>query len=194
MTKGADAAIAALEQRLGHRFSDRSLLQTALTHASAIGSGSANYQRLEFLGDRVLGLIIAGMLLTAFPKASEGELATRLTALVRNEACADVAVSLDMGAAIRLGAGEAQSGGRRKAAILGDVCEAVIGAVYLDGGLAAAEGFIDRNWRSRMEAWKGSMRDAKTTLQEWAQGRGLPTPAYEIVGRSGPEHAPSTLR
>lgn len=193
MTKRADIALAALEKRLGHAFTNRDLLVTALTHASATDSGAATYQRLEFLGDRVLGLAIAEMLMVAFPKANEGELAQRLTALVRNESCADVARDLDLGSAIRLGAGEAQSGGRWKAAILGDVCEAVIGALHLDGGIDVARRFIDAHWRAKMletPRSTASLRDGKTTLQEWAQGRGLGTPTYEIVARSGPDHAP----
>lgn len=189
MSRGGAAELSALEDRLGHRFADRTLLVTALTHASA-RNASASYQRLEFLGDRVLGLVIAEMLVAAFPGAAEGELAQRFTALVRNEVCADVARALELGPAIRLGSGEAQSGGRSKAAILGDVCEAVIGALYLDGGLGAAKALIALHWRERMETWQGSMRDAKTILQEWAQGRGLPTPTYTIVDRRGPDHAP----
>lgn len=190
MTGQGDRGLAALEKRLGYSFVDRSLLITALTHASAATAGARTYQRLEFLGDRVLGLVIAEMLMVQFPEAEEGDLARRLTALVRNESCAAVAQALDIGSAIRLGAGEAQSGGRSKAAILGDVCEAVIGALHLDGGIDVARQFVQSHWRPRMLAWKGSLRDAKTTLQEWAQGRGLGTPAYEIVGRSGPDHAP----
>jgi ribonuclease III len=190
MRRGGDAALAALEGRLGYAFSDRKLLSTALTHASASNSSAASYQRLEFLGDRVLGLIVTEMLLSAFPGAPEGELAQRLTALVRNETCAEVALELDLGSAIRLGQGEAQSGGRKKAAILGDVCEAVIGAIYLDGGLEPARKLIEGSWRERMESFTGTLRDAKTTLQEWAQSRGHATPSYAIVGRTGPDHAP----
>lgn len=190
MKKSGIAAIEALEARLGHRFADRKLLETALTHASAAGGGRASYQRLEFLGDRVLGLAVSEMLIEAFPKAAEGELAQRLTALVRNESCAEVAMALDVGAAIRLGIGEAQSGGRTRAAILGDVCEALIGAIHLDGGIDAARRFVRTNWEARMQAWRGTMRDAKTTLQEWAQGKGIGTPAYAIVGKHGPDHAP----
>lgn len=190
MKKGGGASLDALEARLGHHFRDRSLLEAALTHASAMGAGRPNYQRLEFLGDRVLGLAVAEMLLEAFPRANEGELAQRLTALVRNESCAEVALALDVGSAIRLGPGEAQAGGRAKAAILGDVCEALIGAIHLDAGIDAARLFVRANWESRMRAWRGSMRDAKTTLQEWTQGRGIGTPTYAIVGRHGPDHAP----
>jgi ribonuclease-3 len=190
MKKGGSAAIEALETRLGYAFADRRLLDTALTHASAASGRRASYQRLEFLGDRVLALAVAEMLNEAFPEANEGELAQRLTALVRNESCAEVAIALDIGAAIRLGLGEAQSGGRTRAAILGDVCEAVIGAIHLDGGIDAARRFVRANWEARMRAWKGTMRDAKTTLQEWAQGKGIGTPAYAIVARQGPDHAP----
>jgi ribonuclease-3 len=194
MKPGGGAAVTALERRIGHEFSDRKLLLTALTHASAMGDFTApvraSYQRLEFLGDRVLALVVAEMLLEAFPRAPEGELAQRLNGLVRNETCADVALALDIGQAIRLGGGEAQSGGRWKAAILGDVCEAVIGALHLDGGIDAARRFIAANWRERMLNWHGPLRDAKTTLQEWVQARGLPTPTYRIVDRSGPDHAP----
>jgi ribonuclease-3 len=190
MRKGGSAAIEALEARLGHHFADRKLFETALTHASAASGGRASYQRLEFLGDRVLALAVSEMLMETFPKANEGELAQRLTALIRNESCADVAIALDVGAAIRLGVGEAQAGGHTRAAILGDVCEALIGAIHLDGGIDAARQFVRANWEARMRAWRGSMRDAKTTLQEWAQGKGIGTPAYAIVGRHGPDHAP----
>ena len=187
-------SLSSLEDKLGHHFRDRDLLERALTHPSAVAEGNlspaASYQRLEFLGDRVLALVVADMLIAAFPEAEEGELARRLTGLVRNESCAEVALEAGLSAWIRLGGGEAQSGGRRKAAILGDVCEAVIGALFLDGGLEAARAFIERNWRARMTNWTGPLRDAKTTLQEWAQGRGLATPRYTIVGRSGPDHAP----
>lgn len=183
-----------LEERLGHRFATVTHLERALTHASAVAEAhlapGESYQRLEFLGDRVLALVIADMLLNAFPEADEGELARRLTGLVRNESCAEVAIEIDLGNWIRLGGGEVQSGGRRKAAILGDVCEAVIGALFVDGGLPAARAFIQTNWRGRMMNWSGPLRDAKTTLQEWVQGRGLPAPKYAIIERSGPDHAP----
>jgi ribonuclease-3 len=191
MTGGRDDTFSQLERRVGHDFADRNLLKRALTHSSAAGKrAGGSYQQLEFLGDRVLALAIADMLLAAFPKASEGELARRLTALVRNETCVAVARELELGDATQLGGGEAQSGGRTKAAILGDVCEALIGALYLDGGVEPARQFIERHWRSRMLEGDAARPDAKTALQEWAQGRGLSTPAYAIVKRSGPEHAP----
>jgi ribonuclease-3 len=191
MSSAREDVFAALERRVGYEFADRSLLKRALTHSSAASKrGGGSYQQLEFLGDRVLALAIADMLLAAFPKASEGELARRLTALVRNETCVAVARELELGEATQLGGGEAQSGGRTKAAILGDVCEALIGALYLDGGAEPARRFIEKHWRSRMLDGDAARPDAKTTLQEWAQGRGLLTPTYAIVKRSGPEHAP----
>lgn len=182
-----------LEARLGHVFADHGLLERALTHASAADVGDVgrdSYQRLEFLGDRVLGIAVATMLLEAYPAADEGELARRLNHLVRRETCADVAIELGLDRAVRIGAGEAQAGGRRKSAILGDVCESVLAAVYLDGGFAAATALVERYWRPRMLDFLAARRDAKTTLQEWAQGRSLAAPAYEAVDRSGPDHAP----
>ena len=149
-----------------------------------------SYQRLEFLGDHVLGLVISDMLFRSFPKANEGELSRRLADLVRKETCAEVAREIDLGSAIKLGGAEAQSGGRERTAILGDVCEALIGAVFLDGGYAGASALIDRFWRERMMMVKRPRRDPKTLLQEWAQGRGLPTPAYREVARTGPHHDP----
>ncbi len=186
-------SLEALQARLEYTFKSREALVRALTHRSAVPGDRVaheSYQRHEFLGDRVLALVVAEMLFKAYPKAEEGDLARRLNQLVRRETCADVAVALDIGAAIRLGAGERQSGGRRKEAILGDVAEAVIAAIYLDGGFEPAKAFVERNWRPRMEQLSGTLRDPKTTLQEWAQGRALPTPAYEAIDRSGPDHAP----
>jgi ribonuclease-3 len=130
----------ALEARLGHRFADRSLLELALTHTSAVGTPSASYQRLEFLGDRVLALTVAGMVYRTYPQADEGELARRLNALVKRETCAEVARELKLGEAVRLGSGEAQSGGRGKSTILGDIAEAVIAAIHLDAGFEAEIG------------------------------------------------------
>src|SRR4029077_18525994 len=129
-------------------------------------------------------------LFRAFPKANEGELSRRLADLVRKETCADVARALDLGAAIKLGASEASAGGRRRLAILADVCEALIGAVFLDGGYPAASGMIERLWGERMRAPARPLRDPKTVLQEWAQARGLPTPNYREVERTGPHHDP----
>lgn len=193
MTARRDKARDALAHRLGHEFSDIDLFDRALTHISALSGENAragSYQRLEFLGDRVLGLAVAEMLVAAFPDAEEGELSRRLAELVRAEACADVALAMDIGPAIRLGQGEAHSGGRRKKAILADVCEAVVGAVFIDGGFDAARGVVDRFWRERMLNPRRPLRDGKTALQEWAQGQGLPPPLYQEVGRAGPDHNP----
>jgi len=182
-----------LEDRISYRFSDAAMLECALTHISALKGArnrAGSYQRLEFLGDHVLGLVISDMLYRAFPKADEGELSRRLADLVRKETCAEIARTIDLGAAIRVGSSEANAGARTRPAILADVCEAVIGAVYLDGGYKAAEGLVERLWQVRMSAKTQPLRDPKTVLQEWAQARGLPTPAYREVARSGPDHSP----
>ncbi len=182
-----------LEGRIGYRFADAAMLEIALTHISALKGArnrAGSYQRLEFLGDHVLGLVISDMLFRAFPKADEGELSRRLADLVRKETCAEIARSIDLGAAIRLGSSEANAGARSRLAILADVCEAVIGAVYLDGGYQAAEALVERLWQVRMSAKAQPLRDPKTVLQEWAQARGLPTPVYREVARSGPDHNP----
>jgi ribonuclease-3 len=182
-----------LEERVGYRFKDGALLDCALTHISAL-KGSRNragsYQRLEFLGDHVLGLVISDVLFRAFPKADEGELSRRLADLVRKETCAEIAVTVELGSAIKLGSSEANAGGRKRPAILADVCEALIGAVYLDGGYPAAEGLVERLWQVRIQAKAQPVRDSKTVLQEWAQARGLPTPVYREVARTGPDHSP----
>jgi ribonuclease-3 len=183
----------ALEDRIGYRFADASLLDRALTHISALGGPrhrGGTYQRLEFLGDHVLGLVISDMLFHAFPKADEGELSRRLADLVRKETCADVARAMNVGPALRLGSSEAQGGGRDRTAILADVCEALIGATYLDGGYEAAAKLIEQFWGERMRMPARPLRDSKTVLQEWAQARGLPTPAYREVERRGPHHDP----
>jgi ribonuclease III len=185
-----------LETRLGYFFRDPQLLKRALTHVSAAPSEDerlSSYQRLEFLGDRVLGLVVAEMLFENFPKAQEGELSQRLAHLVRRETCADAARDWGVGPFIRLGVGEAQTGGRKKTAILADVCEALIGSVFLDGGFPAARELVRQAWHSWMLAPQRPLRDAKTALQEWAQARGLAAPAYVVIERSGPQHAPQFL-
>jgi ribonuclease III len=186
-------AAADFEKRIGYRFNNPALLEQALTHISAL-TGARNragsYQRLEFLGDHVLGLVVSDMLFRAFAKADEGEMSRRLADLVRKEACADVGRAIDLGAAIRLGASEVNAGGRSRIAILADVCEAMIGAVFVDGGYPAAAALIERLWSERMRTPARPLRDSKTVLQEWAQARGLPTPAYREVERKGPDHNP----
>lgn len=188
MKPGKD--VEAFMDRLGHRFADPSLLQRALTHSSLSSPTRPDNQRLEFLGDRVLGLVMAEAVLAADPDAREGLLAPRFNALVRKEACADVARQIDLGAAMRLGKSEMSAGGRRRVALLGDAMEAVIAAVYLDAGFAAAQTVILALWGERIATVEDDARDAKTALQEWAQARRMPPPMYEEVGRSGPDHAP----
>ena len=186
-------AATVLEERIGYHFTDPSQLEIALTHISALRGArnrAGSYQRLEFLGDHVLGLVISDMLYRAFPKADEGELSRRLADLVRKETCTDIARSIDLGVAIRVGSSEQTAGARTRPAILADVCEAVIGAVYLDGGYKAAGQLVERLWEVRLQATAQPLRDPKTVLQEWAQARGLPTPAYREVARSGPDHNP----
>lgn len=184
----------ALEERVGYQFLDKTLLERALTHISALSGGPQNrvasYQRLEFLGDHVLGLVVSDMLFRAFPKANEGELSRRLADLVRKETCADVARAIDLGASLKLGSSEQQAGGRKRATILADACEALIGAVFVDGGYAAAAKMIEQFWHERMLSPPRPLRDAKTMLQEWAQARGLPTPVYREIARTGPHHDP----
>jgi ribonuclease-3 len=179
-----------LEHAIGHVFADRALLERALTHVSAADTRVASNQRLEFLGDRVLGLVIADLLYARFPDAPEGDLSRRLASLVRKETCAEVAAEWGAPDFVRLASGEAQSGGAHKDAILGDLCEAVIGAVFLDGGFDAARAVVRAGFAPRVDQVSKVRRDPKSALQEWAQGRGLPPPAYEIVGRRGPDHAP----
>jgi ribonuclease-3 len=178
----------ALEARLGHAFHDKSLLGQALRHASA---GTASNERLEFLGDRVLGLVVAEKLYALFPGDPEGLLAVKLNALVRKEACAHAAEAAGLSADLILAQSEARSGGRQKAVILAGACEAVIAALYLDGGMEPARRFIERYWADMFGALDRNMRDAKTTLQEWAQSAPLKTmPLYRLLRREGPDHAP----
>ncbi|MFK7875325.1 MAG: ribonuclease III [Paracoccaceae bacterium] len=184
------AELIAFSERIGHRFSNPALLIEAVTHASVSTADKSDNQRLEFLGDRVLGLVMAEVLLARDPRAAEGLLAPRFNALVRKETCADVANQIELGAVLRLGRSEMLSGGRRKLALLGDAMEAVIAAVYLDGGFEAARDLVLQLWGSRVATVKEDARDAKTTLQEWAQARALQPPKYEQTGRSGPDHAP----
>ena len=187
------AETSGIEGRIGHTFADPALLVTAMTHVSALKPSrkrGESYQRLEFLGDRVLGLIVSDMLYRSFPNADEGEMSKRLADLVRKESCADVAKSLGRADDVKLGAVGAGAGARLRKSVLGDICEAVIGAVFLDGGYAAAKQFVETNWTERMKKPRQPLRDPKTVLQEWAQGKGLPTPVYREVERTGPHHDP----
>jgi ribonuclease-3 len=190
-TSAEGRAIQDLSERLGHDFDKPELLRRGLTHPSAASRRADNYERLEFLGDRVLGLIIADLLLQRFPAEAEGQLARRHAAVVRREALAEVAINLKLGEAIFLAKGEDDAGERENPAILADSCEAVIAALYLDGGLEAARSLVVKYWSPLIEAdRKRPPRDAKTSLQEWAQGRGLPLPNYRETHREGPAHGP----
>jgi len=184
------AELKGFAERLGHSFVKPALLQQALTHGSMASPHRDDNQRLEFLGDRVLGLVMAEALLEADPHAAEGLVAPRYNALVRRETCADVARALDLGAVLKLGRSEMKSGGRRKEALLADAMEAVIAAVYLDGGFDVARTVVLRLWADRIGQVEDDARDAKTALQEWAQARGENPPAYIEVDRSGPDHQP----
>lgn len=180
----------AFEARIGYEFKQPELLIRALTHSSMSSPTRLDNQRLEFLGDRVLGLVIAEALMAGDSEASEGQLAPRYNALVRKETCAEMARQLDIGAVLKLGRSEMMSGGRRKTALLGDAMEALIAAIHLDGGMDAARKFILGLWSKKLASVDDDARDPKTALQEWAQARGLQPPVYTQTARSGPDHAP----
>ncbi|KIT16513.1 ribonuclease III [Jannaschia aquimarina] len=182
--------LAAFEARLGHSFSDPALLIRALTHSSISTEQRPSNERLEFLGDRVLGLVMAQALMQGDRKAAEGQLAPRFNALVRKETCAEIAREIGLGEVLRLGKSERMTGGRRKLALLGDGLEAVIAALYLDAGLEVAREVILRLWGDRLDRVADDARDAKTVLQEWAQAQGMAPPTYKVEGRTGPDHAP----
>lgn len=184
------ADLRAFAGRLGYTFAKPDHLVRSVTHSSMVSPHRDDNQRLEFLGDRVLGLVMAEALLVADPNAPEGLLAPRFNALVRKETCADVAREIDLGAVLKLGRSEMKSGGRRKEALLADAMEAVIAAVYQDGGFEAARDVILRLWGKRVRNVADDARDAKTALQEWAQARGESPPEYVEVGRTGPDHQP----
>lgn len=184
------AELIAFSERLGHHFAKPEILIRAVTHSSMVSPHRDDNQRLEFLGDRVLGLVMAEALLKADPAAPEGLLAPRYNALVRREACADVARQIDLGAVLKLGRSEMKSGGRRKEALLADAMEAVIAAIYQDGGFDAAKAVILQLWGDRVRNVAADARDAKTALQEWAQARGEVPPQYIEVARTGPDHQP----
>jgi len=187
---------------LDYRFRRPEMLEEALTHSSACpvrGRGGSSgrprvaYERLEFLGDRVLGLSVAEMLFYRFPQENEGALARRHAALVRREALARVALSLGLDAALTMSRGEEDGGGRQNPTMLADACEAVLGAVYADGGLDAAAQISRRFWEPLRAESVTPPKDAKTGLQEWAQGRGKPLPIYQTLGMEGPQHDPIFL-
>lgn len=180
------------QTRIGRTFKDRALLERALTHASH-GDGrnrSLSNERLEFLGDRVLGLLTAQTLHARFSDMEEGGLAHRLNAIVNKHACARAARRCELGEALRLSPAEERLGGRDKDSILADACEAVIGALFLDGGLEAARDFFERFWSEELDGLTKRPKDAKSRLQEWAAGRSLGAPVYKTVARKGPDHRP----
>lgn len=180
-----------MEKALGYRFKDQELVARALTHSSTRGSGSQHdNERLEFLGDRVLGLAIAGALIEAYPEAVEGDLARRFNQLVKRETCAAVGRSIGLGQHLILSDSEAGSGGRDKDTILADAIEALLGAIHTDGGFDKSRAVVLRLWEPHLAGKSHASADPKSALQEWAQGRGLPLPRYVEVSRSGPDHAP----
>jgi ribonuclease-3 len=192
LPKARDTALKDLCARLGHEFSDPALLKVALTHASARAGArpQEDNERLEFLGDRVLGLAVAELLADSFPKAREGELARWFNHLVRAETCAEIAQEWELGAFILMSGGEAGSGGRSKKTILANACEAVLGAIFADGGYDPARAVVRRFWKPQLDMLELAAPDAKSLLQEWAQGRRLPLPRYLEVAREGPDHEP----
>jgi ribonuclease-3 len=180
-----------LPELLDHAFANDELLTEALTHPSAAGRRGGrrhHYERLEFLGDRVLGLVVADLLWRRFPTEAEGELTRRHAHLVRKEALAEVALALGLGRHLIVSKSEDSTGVRDNPRVLADVCEAVIAALYLDGGLGVATHFVERWWEPRLAALGAPPRDPKTALQEWAQARGLPLPSYKSVPGDGPAH------
>ena len=188
----SDGAVAEIEGLIGYKFSDRALLSRAMTHASATQEFGArfSYERLEFLGDRVLGLIVADLLFRKFEGEPEGGLAPRLNALVNRDACAAVAQKLMLSKYLILDIAEERAGGREKVSILSDICEALLGAIYLDGGLKPAAKLIETQWSPLLQSLGKRPKDPKSLLQEWAQGQGFATPTYEIISQVGPDHAP----
>jgi ribonuclease-3 len=190
--KRRDTALQQFFERLRFAFKDRALVELALTHASARPSLKPNEdnERLEFLGDRVLGLAIAELLTQTFPESSEGELARRYNQLVRAETCAEIAKEWELGQLILMSGGEAESGGRGKKTILANACEAVLGAIFIEGGYQAARDVVFRFWATELASLDLALPDAKSILQEWAQGRRLSLPRYVEIAREGPDHKP----
>jgi ribonuclease III len=180
----------AIKTRIGYVFKDRELLRHALTHAST-KKKRGDYERLEFLGDRVLGLVIAEKLFRLDPKHGEGQLSAQHSALVRGDTCAEAGRLLGLEDFIVMGRSELAKGMNRNPTVIGDVMEALIAAIYLDGGTDAARDFVLRSWEPFLEGKQLTHKDAKTFLQEWALGKGLAIPAYRTVSREGPEHAPT---
>ncbi|MBM10350.1 MAG: ribonuclease III [Magnetovibrio sp.] len=179
-----------LEKHLGHVFKNTNQLHQALTHISTTKTNADSNERLEFLGDRVLGLIVANMLFESFKEEDEGDLAYRFAALVKRETLAHVAREIKLGDFIKLSVGERETGGAEKDSVLANTCEALIAALYLDGGFAAANNFIRYYWGPLLEKDPKPPKDPKTSLQEWAQAAGRSLPEYTVTNRRGPDHAP----
>lgn len=198
MSKARSAPSGSLEgfeATLGYRFADPELLRAALRHSSLAPAARGrkhreHFERLEFLGDRVVGLAVADLLLERFPEETEGDLARRHAALVSRDSLAALAEGIGLGAQLHLTRGEEETGGRSKPTVLADALEAVVGAIFRDGGLAPARAFVARLFEAKLDAPDRPPRDPKTALQEWAQGRGLPLPRYRTVSAEGPAHQP----
>lgn len=189
-------AVSALVTNLGYQFANPNLLEHALTHSSVSDAhdikAPADNERLEFLGDRVLGLLVADRLVRDFPEANEGKLSARLHSLVDKNACARVGEKLGVGDALRLSAGETKTGGRRKAGVIADAVEAILAAVYRDGGMEAARAVFEKAWAEELSTpVQPAVVNPKSALQEWAQGQGRPLPTYTVVARTGTDHAPT---
>jgi ribonuclease-3 len=189
LTSLSPARLDEITERLGYRFRNQALLTEALTHGST-QKHKGDYQRLEFLGDRVLGLVIAEHLFRAHPGDEEGQLTHVLSSLVRSEACAEAGDTIGLSELVIIGSGERAKGMNLNRTVLGDAMEALVAAIYLDSGLDEARAFVMRCWDSQLKAPKLAAKDPKTFLQEWALARALPIPAYRIISREGPEHEP----
>jgi ribonuclease III len=189
MAKRKTAEGSGLSEGLGYGFRDGKLLEQALTHGS-LPKASDNYERLEFLGDRVLGLVVAEALYRQHGSEPEGKLAARHSTLVRGDMCADVAQKLGLAEIVKVGAAEKKLGVNKMGSILGDVMEAIIGAIYMDGGMDAARNFVLKHWAEHLARPETARKDAKTFVQEWVLARGAALPVYQVTDRSGPEHQP----
>lgn len=179
-----------LQAAIGYTFKDLNLLRQALVHSSATEQRLKSNERMEFLGDRILGLILAELLLESYLDEAEGEISYRFTALAQRDALATVAGNIGLAEHLSLSNGEHLTGGRENPGLLADATEAVIAAIYMDGGLEAARTFVHTNWTGMMRDNHRPPKDPKTTLQEWAQGRGLGLPTYRVIGQEGPDHQP----
>ena len=187
--------IAKLEERIGYAFKEHARLVRALTHASAtkVSGDISHYERLEFLGDRVLGLCVAELLFDQFPDAPEGELSVRLNAMVSGKTCAEIADDIGLHDFIQAGADVKQLTSKRMRSVRADVTESLIAAIYLDGGLEPAKQFVEKYWKKRLLEEGGAIRDSKTALQEWAHIKTGATPVYKVIKRSGPDHDPTFI-